>query len=206
MQSLVKQRTVGFWANSIPRFGFVGKGSFQSVRSGIRPPYRWQLPAGHDCKRFYAASLEAIALGAAWWSYGPALSAESADKRPPPVEKASAEPEEPDPLDSNMACYVCHTTFVKEDLAKTHLAKKVGCVKCHGLSDKHANDENIGATKPDITFKRSEIDKNCAKCHEDHDVSARRVVARFLERHLNSAAAPVCTDCHGHHKIEHAAK
>ena len=105
-----------------------------------------------------------------------------------------------------MACYVCHVTFVKEDLVKTHLAEKVGCIQCHGLSDKHANDENIGATRPDITFQRGAIDKSCEKCHEKHDVSAKAVVARFIERHLPPAATPVCTDCHGHHKIDRSAK
>ena len=114
-----------------------------------------------------------------------------------------AEPaEEVDPLGANAACYVCHMTFVKEDLSKSHLAAKVGCVKCHGLSAKHANDENIGATKPDITFKHDRVDAACKKCHEEHNVPAGKVVGRFVERRLSGPSAPVCTDCHGMHKIE----
>jgi hypothetical protein len=96
-------------------------------------------------------------------------------------------------------------TFVKEELAKSHLVEKIACVKCHGLSDKHANDENIGATKPDIVFKRSEVDASCLKCHDSHDVPATQVVARFVERGLTSSKSPlICTDCHGHHKIDRA--
>ncbi len=111
-----------------------------------------------------------------------------------------------DPLGANAACYVCHMTFVKEELAKVHLKAKVGCIQCHGLSAKHANDENIGATKPDITFKREQVDASCAKCHQTHDAPAQKVVARFVERHLAANKPPICTDCHGQHKIARAAE
>ena len=74
----------------------------------------------------------------------------------------SAEPPpEMDPLGMNGACYVCHIPFVKEELAKVHLAEGISCAQCHGLSDKHANDENVGATKPDITFRRDQVDAGC---------------------------------------------
>lgn len=111
-----------------------------------------------------------------------------------------------DPLGPNAACYVCHTTFVREEMSKVHLAAKVGCVKCHGLCDKHANDENIGATKPDRVYKRNQIDRACAECHEEHDVAANKVIARFCERRLPAKPAPVCTDCHGAHRIDRAAE
>jgi cytochrome c553 len=125
--------------------------------------------------------------------------ADSPSKSPP----AEAKPaEETDPLGANAACYVCHISFVKEELSKVHLAAKVACVKCHGLSDKHANDENIGATKPDIMYKRDQIDASCVKCHERHDVPPGKVIARFEERKLGISTKPVCSDCHGTHKIE----
>jgi hypothetical protein len=111
-----------------------------------------------------------------------------------------------DPLGPNAACYVCHMTFVREPLAKVHLAAKITCVKCHGLSDKHANDENIGATKPDRIYKRAQIDSACGECHAKHDVDARKVIARFSERKLPATMAPVCTDCHGAHRIDRAAQ
>ena len=121
-------------------------------------------------------------------------------KTPPDTKAEPAE--ETDPLGANAACYVCHISFVKEELSKVHLAAKVGCVKCHGLSAKHANDENIGATKPDITFKHDRLDAACKKCHEEHNVPAKKVLKRFVERGQPGSPAPVCTDCHGTHKIE----
>lgn len=107
-----------------------------------------------------------------------------------------------DPMSVNATCYICHMTFVHEKISSVHFEAKVTCVKCHGLSAKHANDENIGATKPDIIYARKDVDKMCEKCHEDHDVPPREVVARFVERKLPAKKAPVCTDCHGMHRIE----
>lgn len=114
--------------------------------------------------------------------------------------------QEIDPLGPNSACYVCHMTFVREPIAKVHLAAKITCVKCHGLSEKHANDENIGATKPDRVYKHGQIDGACGECHKEHDVDARKVIARFRERKLPASTAPVCTDCHGSHRIDRAAE
>ena len=110
-----------------------------------------------------------------------------------------------DPLGPNAACYVCHMTFVHEELSRIHLAEKITCIKCHGLSAAHANDEEIGATPPDVTFSRSQIDTSCEKCHEKHDVPARDVVARWLERKIRKPVT-VCTDCHGMHRIEQSSE
>jgi len=101
----------------------------------------------------------------------------------------------------NATCYVCHMTFVREEISKVHFKEKVTCIKCHGLSAGHANDEHVGATKPDKLYKRHQIDAMCAECHEDHDAPAVEVIARFLECKPNQSPA-VCTDCHGKHKIE----
>jgi len=112
-----------------------------------------------------------------------------------------------DPLGPNAGCYVCHLTFVREELATTHLAARVPCTRCHGLSAAHANDENIGKTKPDVMIKGAQINPFCRRCHASHDVAPEKVVARWRERaasKLPSAAPPptvACTDCHGHHKI-----
>ena len=108
-----------------------------------------------------------------------------------------------DPLGPNGACYVCHMTFVREELSKTHLAAKVTCIKCHGLSAKHANDENIGATEPDRTYARRRVNRMCRRCHKTHDVPAEAVVACWIERRLTESP-PVCTDCHGEHWMETA--
>jgi len=119
---------------------------------------------------------------------------------------ADEEPPELDPLGMNGACYVCHIPFVKEELAKTHLAEGISCAKCHGLSDKHANDEDVGATKPDITFRREQVDASCQKCHTTHDAPATKVLARFAERKLSLQTEAICTDCHGQHRIDHSAE
>lgn len=108
-----------------------------------------------------------------------------------------------DPLGPNAACYVCHMTFVFEPLARTHLPEKVTCIKCHGLSAGHANDEDIGATKPDITFTRDKVDASCGKCHKEHDVKPREVIARWIEIGAPEQK-PICTDCHGMHRIDQA--
>ncbi len=111
-----------------------------------------------------------------------------------------------DPLGANAACYICHIPFVREELAKVHLKAKVTCIKCHGVSAAHANDEDIGATKPDHPYRRDQVDRMCAKCHPKHDVPARQVIARFQQRDLPPKKAAVCTDCHGRHHIERAAE
>jgi len=107
------------------------------------------------------------------------------------------------PMGPNLACYVCHTTYVKEPLSRVHLKHKVYCIDCHGPSIGHANDEDIGATKPDKYFKRSQVNASCRKCHSDHDAKPEKVVKRYIERKLTTNS-PVCTDCHGKHRIERA--
>ena len=134
---------------------------------------------------------------------GPPLEAVGQETGASGGKKADASDDEAmiDPMGPNAACYVCHMTFVYEELSNVHLPEEVTCVRCHGLSAAHANDENIGATPPDVTFKRDKIDAACRECHEEHDVAAKKVIARCIERELSDFPA-VCTDCHGTHKIE----
>ena len=93
---------------------------------------------------------------------------------------------------------------MKEPLARSHQLKGVSCTKCHGASVAHANDEHIGATRPDVTYPREKVDGACAVCHKGHDVPATKVIGRFLERKLPPRPAAICTDCHGTHRIEKA--
>jgi len=111
--------------------------------------------------------------------------------------------EQIDPLSGNAACYVCHIPFVRETVSATHFKAKIACMDCHGLSAGHANDEHIGATPPDVVFKREQVVAFCRKCHERHDVPPEKVVARFVERKRTGSDA-VCTDCHGTHRIAEA--
>jgi len=109
-----------------------------------------------------------------------------------------------DPMSVNATCYVCHMTFIREELSKVHFKEKVTCIKCHGLSADHANDEDVGATKPDVMYKRDQVDAMCGECHQEHDAPAVEVIARFVERKLEPQSPAVCTDCHGEHKIAEA--
>jgi hypothetical protein len=120
-----------------------------------------------------------------------------------PVESEGSESsgETMDPLSVNANCCLCHIPFVREEISRVHFDEKITCIECHGLSAAHANDENVGATKPDVTYERDQVDKMCRECHETHDVPARDVLVRFSQRKLTQTAA-VCTDCHGHHRIE----
>ena len=120
------------------------------------------------------------------------------------ADTSSARFDETDPLGANAACYVCHMTFVKEELSKTHLRAEITCVRCHGLSAGHANDEDIGATPPDISFKRDQVDAMCLKCHESHDIGPKEVVAGPALPKGGAGKYPlVCSDCHGTHKINY---
>jgi len=127
------------------------------------------------------------------------LQADGPEKSDGPKKKPAAKLS---PMSVNAACCICHMTFVREPISKVHLKAKVTCIKCHGLSADHANDEDIGATKPEIVYKRGQIDKMCVECHETHDAPARLVVARCIQRGLSPKKAAVCTDCHGKHRIE----
>lgn len=149
-----------------------------------------------------AIALVAIALGVLVAAATYALAAAQEDATPP-AEPIAEEPVQ-DPLGPNAACYVCHMTFVREELVRTHLKAEVTCIACHGLSDKHANDEDIGATKPDVVLTREAVNDSCRACHPTHDVAPEAVIARWLERGLTESP-PVCTDCHGSHRIERPA-
>ncbi len=152
--------------------------------------------AASECAPLYAASTDAADSNADSPAQKTACASPQPDHTQQPDGAAVI-----DPLGPNAACYVCHITFVHEELSTGHQAKKVTCVTCHGLSAGHANDEKIGATPPDVRYARGQIDAACRKCHEHHNVPAREVLVRFLERKLPARAEPVCTDCHGRHRI-----
>ncbi|HIJ53125.1 MAG TPA: hypothetical protein HPP66_08235 [Planctomycetes bacterium] len=113
---------------------------------------------------------------------------------PTAAETGPSQFDETNPLGANAACYVCHITFVQEELSKTHLRAKVPCIRCHGLSAGHANDEDIGATPPDVSFKRDQVNAMCIECHKSHDIAAEELAVH--------KRAPICTDCHDSHRIK----
>jgi len=102
----------------------------------------------------------------------------------------------------NSACYVCHRNLEKDELVVTHGKAEVACVDCHGQSLLHRNDED-NATAPDKMFGPDNIDTLCQSCHDEHDVPARAVIARWQERCAGKTRPEtiVCTDCHFYHRL-----
>ena len=120
----------------------------------------------------------------------------------PPAKKApAADPKKP--MADNSACFVCHGNFQEESMVAVHAKENVGCAKCHGSSRAHRNDED-NVTAPDKMYQPARIDNACRKCHEDHNASARKVIAMFQARFPQDADPKkvVCTDCHGEHRLK----
>jgi len=84
-----------------------------------------------------------------------------------------------------------------------HRKVNVGCVKCHGPSMGHCNDED-NVAPPDVMYWPERIDPACAECHPKHDVPASDVLIRWRERcpEKTDPQSVVCTDCHGEHRLE----
>jgi formate-dependent nitrite reductase cytochrome c552 subunit len=103
----------------------------------------------------------------------------------------------------NSACFVCHANFQEESMVTAHAKENIGCAKCHGASLPHRNDEN-NITAPDKMYAPVRIDKACRQCHEDHNASARKVIAMFQARFpaTTDPKKVVCTDCHGEHRLK----
>jgi hypothetical protein len=149
----------------------------------------------------------------------PAAAADAPAEKPKPLPPLKVEKGAPLLLDSpaeqkmstkakgpkadNHACFVCHTNYQEEWFAVTHANANVGCVKCHGESIAHRNDEN-NITPPDVMYPSDGIDKACVKCHESHDVPAKKVLARWHERcpAKTDPSKVICTDCHGDHRLK----
>ncbi len=103
----------------------------------------------------------------------------------------------------NSACYVCHDNYQREEMVLQHGTNEVGCIDCHGQSFEHRDDED-NITPPDKMYAAEDIDKMCAECHEEHDVAAVKVLARWRQRcpAKTDPEAIVCTDCHGDHRLK----
>ncbi|MHC4682316.1 MAG: cytochrome c3 family protein [Planctomycetota bacterium] len=103
----------------------------------------------------------------------------------------------------NATCFVCHANYGAEFLADRHAKAGIGCATCHGDSLAHKNDEN-NTTPPETMYSAGKIDPFCRDCHAAHDVSPKKVVARWAERGLdeNKPEDILCTHCHGDHRMK----
>lgn len=156
----------------------------------------WALAAGVACV--------VVAVSAGLVAAPPPLKVD----RSKPLLLESPKPSEPKkkpegPVADNSACFVCHTNYQDESLASVHALENVGCVRCHGASLAHRNDEN-NTTPPDKMYPAEAIDPACAECHDTHDAPARKVLARWKERcpQKTDFSQVVCTDCHGEHRLK----
>jgi len=115
------------------------------------------------------------------------------DPPPPPEKKYYDEYD-------NYKCYDCHAYLQreKEPLVVRHEAVGVGCVKCHGTSQAHMDDESE-ATAPDKIFAKSAINASCRKCHSE--AKMKKVVSHKPWYAGKDPAKEVCTDCHGKHRV-----
>ena len=120
---------------------------------------------------------------------------------PPAKTLPAADPKKP--MADNSACFVCHGNFQEESMVAVHAKENIGCAKCHGASLAHRNDED-NVTAPDKMYAPARIDNACRQCHEDHNASARKVIAMFQARFPPNTDPKkvVCTDCHGEHRLK----
>jgi hypothetical protein len=98
----------------------------------------------------------------------------------------------------NSFCYVCHLNYDGENLVDIHQPVGVGCELCHGISDRHSEDED-NITPPDIMFPTSQIIPFCMECHKKEDLLKED---RHEELFADDADANLtCMKCHGkeHH-------
>jgi hypothetical protein len=105
---------------------------------------------------------------------------------------------------ANQSCYVCHGNMKTDELVLGHIKDRIGCMRCHGESVEHRNDED-NTTPPDKMFARDKIDPMCIECHPQHNVPGRKVAKRMQERGLASQNPDelICTSCHYQHKLAH---
>lgn len=96
-----------------------------------------------------------------------------------------------------VTCFECHIDFKAEGLTVVHQRRGVTCVRCHGPSVAHMEDEDR-RTPADAKFRGKAMEAFCLTCHDPgrharlgaHAAEARRAEGRRT-----------CTQCHGEHKL-----
>jgi DmsE family decaheme c-type cytochrome len=100
-------------------------------------------------------------------------------------------------------CLVCHSADYEKMSRRPHAvvadSRNVGCIGCHGISEKHA--ENPGEVKPDQVFRGKnaltgeEASIVCLACHTT--VTTKQLLLWAGSTHPQSGVA--CTNCHTIH-------
>ena len=121
------------------------------------------------------------------------------DSAAPPANPSSTSA----PPKKRLICYDCHANYLEEPIAVAHAKENITCVKCHGESTAHSNDEE-NITPPNRMYPAARIDSMCRECHETHEASARKIIACWQKRcpQKTDPSQLVCTDCHGEHRLK----
>ena len=104
-------------------------------------------------------------------------------------------------LKANKRCYECHIDFEEEELSTTHQSKGVTCVRCHGHSQPHIDDE-VRATPPDAVFRAKTMKVFCLTCHtaEEH-IKVKTHALEAARATKTGKPERTCTACHGEHEL-----
>ena len=101
----------------------------------------------------------------------------------------------------NSFCYVCHLNFDGEEFVDVHRTAGIGCVKCHGESLDHADDEDH-TTPPETMYTKAAVNASCATVDCHPDAKMEKVVSHGPFFAGTDTERKHCTDCHGNHRIE----
>ena len=103
-----------------------------------------------------------------------------------------------DPAD-NSFCLVCHLNYEEETLVKDHKPVGVGCETCHGISDKHSEDED-GLVPPDILYVKAGVDQFCLACHPQEEMAGpdehKGLFVEVGSADATEASGKTCAECH----------
>jgi len=101
----------------------------------------------------------------------------------------------------NSRCFVCHISYMQEDITVIHARANIGCAKCHGDCDAHIADESWAwgenGTAPDIMYPRPKINPFCMGCHPKDEIGTEQHKPLLA----NTGEKKYCTDCHGNHRL-----
>ena len=96
----------------------------------------------------------------------------------------------------NNTCFECHVDFKEEELTTKHAKNGVSCVRCHGVSMPHMEDETRG-TAPGAVFRGKSMKVFCLTCHSPakwaRESQHRKEMAKEKPR--------TCLQCHFDHKL-----
>lgn len=105
------------------------------------------------------------------------------------------------PVADNSRCHVCHMNYEVEELAVQHACADIGCVKCHGPSEKHCADED-SLIPPEIMYSMAKINTSCMAiaCHPKNEIDDPNHRTALDDLAANKT---YCTNCHGEHILSH---